>query len=332
MATLGTTRPTLADVAKRTDRDGKISKIVEILEETNAILEDMSWTEGNLPTGHRTTVRSGLPTPTWRLLNFGVQPAKSRTVQVDETIGTLEAYSEIDQALADLNGNTSEFRLSEDRGHIEGMNQEFANTLIYGNVGLDPEKFMGLAPRYNSTTAENGSNLILGGGTESANTSIWLVCWGDMTAHGIYPKGSSAGLTVTDKGQVTIEDADGAGGGRMEAYRTHFAWKCGFSLRDWRYTVRIANIDIGDLTKNAATGADLIDLMSQALEIMPGMKMGRCVFYVNRTVRSFLRRQIALRVVSNLTLDTVSGKTVMAFDGIPVKRVDAILNTEATIA
>lgn len=331
MAAIGNTRPTLVDVAKRTDKDGKISKIVEILSESNEILDDMSWTEGNLPTGHKTTIRSGIPTPTWRLLNYGVQPTKSRTVQVTDTCGMLEAYSEIDKALADLNGNTSEFRLSEDRGHIEGMNQEFANTLIYGNVGTDPEKFMGLAPRYNSTTAENSSNLILGGGTESANTSIWLVCWGDNTAHGIYPKGSNAGLSVVDKGQVTIENADTLGG-RMEGYRTHFKWDCGFSLRDWRYVVRIGNIDVGDLTKNAGSGADLIDLMSQAIEILPNQKMGRCVFYCNRTIRSFLRRQIALRVASNLTLDNFSGKHVMAFDGVPVKRVDAILNTEATIS
>lgn len=331
MATLGNTRPTLIDVAKRTDKDGKISRIVEILTETNEILEDMSWTEGNLPTGHKTTIRSGLPTPTWRLLNYGVQPTKSRTVQVTDSCGMLEAYSEIDKALADLNGNTADFRLSEDRGHIEGMNQEFANTLIYGNVGTDPEKFMGLAPRYNSTTAENTSNLILGGGSGSDNTSVYLVCWGDMTAHGIYPKGSSGGLQVNNKGQVTVENADGSSG-RMEAYRTHFKWDCGFTLRDWRYVVRIANIDRSDLTKNAATGADLVDLMSQALEVLPSQKMGRCVFYCNRTVKSFLRRQIALRVVSNLNLDNVSGKHVMSFDGVPVKRVDAILNTEATVS
>ena len=331
MSTIGTTRPTLLDVAKRTDKDGKISKIVEILNETNEILEDMSWVEGNLPTGHKTTIRSGLPAPTWRQLNYGVQPAKSRTVQVTDTVGMLEAYSEIDKTLADLNGNTAEFRLSEDRAFIEGMNQEFAATLLYGNVATNPEKFMGLAPRYNSTTAENGSNVISGGGSGSDNTSIWLVCWGDMTAHGIYPKGSTAGLTVTDKGQITVENADGASG-RMEAYRTHFKWDCGFSLRDWRYTVRICNIDVSDLTKNAVTGADIIDLMSRAMEIMPSTKMGRCVFYCNRTVRSFLRRQIANRVASNLTLDNFSGKTVMAFDGIPVKRVDEILDSESAVS
>ncbi len=34
--------------------------------------------------------------------------------------GMLETYSEIDKALADLNGNTAAYRLSEDRAFLEG--------------------------------------------------------------------------------------------------------------------------------------------------------------------------------------------------------------------
>ena len=148
MATLSVVNPTLADVAKATDPDGKIATIVEILNETNEILDDMVWVEGNLPTGHRTSIRSGLPTPTWRKLYGGVQPNKATNVQVTDTTGMLEAYAEIDKALADLNGNTSAFRMSEDRAHIEGMSQEFSDTLIYGNEGTTPEEFTGFAPRF----------------------------------------------------------------------------------------------------------------------------------------------------------------------------------------
>ncbi|KKM21220.1 hypothetical protein LCGC14_1637650 [marine sediment metagenome] len=72
MATLSVRNPTLLDLAKASDPDGKIATIVEILNETNEILEDMTWIEGNLPTGHRTTIRSGLPAPTWRKLYGGV--------------------------------------------------------------------------------------------------------------------------------------------------------------------------------------------------------------------------------------------------------------------
>jgi hypothetical protein len=332
MSTLATTHPTLLDITKRLDPEGKIDTIAEILNQTNEVLDDMVWIEGNLPTGHRTTVRSGLPTPTWRKLYGGVQPTKSRTVQVTDSVGMLEAYAEVDKALADLNGNSAGFRLSEDRAHIEGMNQEFASTLFYGAEANEPEAFTGFGARFNDQAAENGGNIITDAATPdgSDNTSIYLVVWGPNTVHGIYPKGSVAGLNMEDKGQVTIENIDG-NGGRMEAYRTHYRWDCGLTVRDWRYVVRI-NIDQENLVKNAATGPDLIDLMTQAVELVPSLSMGRPAFYANRTVRSFLRRQIANKVAaSTLTIEQVAGKHVTMFDGIPLRRCDAITNTEAGI-
>lgn len=332
MSTLATTHPTLLDVTKRLDPQGKVDTIAEILNQTNEILDDMVWLEGNLPTGHRTTIRTGLPTPTWRKLYGGVQPGKSRTVQVTDATGMLEAYAEVDKALADLNGNTAAFRLSEDRAHIEGMNQEFASTLFYGNEATEPEAFTGFGARFNDQSAENGSNILTDAATPdgSDNTSIWLVVWGPNTVHGIYPKGSKAGLNMEDKGQVTIENVDG-NGGRMEAYRTHYRWDCGLSVRDWRYVVRV-NLDQEDLVKNAASGPDLIDLMTQAVELIPSLSMGRPAFYMNRTLRSFLRRQIANKVAaSTLTIEQVAGKHVTMFDGIPVRRCDAITNTESGI-
>ena len=335
MAALSSNLPTLLDVTKRLDPEGKVDTIAELLAQTNEIMDDMVWLEGNLPTGHRTTVRTGLPTPTWRKLYGGVQPTKSTTAQITDSTGMLEAYAEVDKALADLNGNSAAFRLSEDRAHIEGMNQEFASTLFYGNEGNEPEAFTGFAPRFNTKSgAVNGENVILGDASASGDdqTSIWLVVWGPNTVHGIYPKGSKGGLYMEDKGQVTVENIDNAGG-RMEAYRTHYRWDCGLTVRDWRYVVRIANVDVSTLTKTGSSGTDLIDMMTQACELIPSLSMGRPVFYVNRTVRSYLRRQIMNKVASStLTMEQVAGKHVTMFDGIPVRRCDSILTTESVIS
>lgn len=330
MATLNTTNPTLADVANRLGPDGKIDpQIVEMLNETNEVLDDMTFIEANGFTEHKTTIRSGLPTGTWRKLNYGVQPEKSRTVPVKDSMGMLETYAEVDKALADLNGNSASWRLSEDRTFVEGLNQTMAQTLFYGDSSLDPEKFMGLAPRYNSLSAENGVNIVDGGGTGSDNASIWLIVWGPNTCHGIYPKGSSAGLDARDLGEDTLLDA---AGGRYQGYRTHYKWDNGLTLRDWRYVVRIANVDVSDLTKNASAGADLIDLMAQAIELIPNLGMGRPAFYMPRKLRSFLRRQIANKVAgSTLTMEEVGGKKVVAYDGVPVRRTDALLLTEARV-
>lgn len=330
MGTKATTNPTLADVAARLTPDGKIDpNIVEMLNETNEVLDDMTVIEANGFTEHKTTARSGLPKGTWRKLNYGVQPEKSQTVPVKDSMGMLETYAEVDKALADLNGNSAAWRLSEDRAFVEGLNQTMAQTLFYGDSSQDPEKFMGLAPRFSELSAENGKNIIDAGGTGSDNASIWLVVWGPNTCHSIYPKGSAAGLQSRDLGEHTLVDAHG---GKYQGYRTHYKWDLGFTLRDWRYVVRIANIDVSDLTKNGATGADLIDLMTQAVELIPNIGMGRPAFYMPRKLRSFLRRQITNKVAaSTLTMEDVAGKKVVSFDGVPCRRTDALLLTEARV-
>jgi hypothetical protein len=330
MAVIGNNNPTLLDVATRVDANGKVQAIVELLSETNEILEDATFLEANDGTSHKTTIRSGLPSATWRKLNYGVQPSKSTTVQIKDSCGMLEAYAEVDKSLADLNGNTSEFRLSEDRSFLEAMNQEFADTLFYGDSTLDPEKYMGLAPRYNSLSAQNADNILSGGGSGSDNTSIWLIVWGPNTCHGIYPKGSKAGIQHQDLGEETLEDANG---GKYQGYRTHYKWDGGLTLRDWRYVVRIPNIDVSELTKDASSNsADIIDLMVQALELVPNLGMGRAAFYCNRTIKSFLRRQILNKSNVHLAMSEIAGKRVLAFDEVPVRRCDAILNTEATVS
>ena len=329
MGVLTSNNPTLADVASRMDDKGNISDIIEMLTETNEILEDATWLEANGFTEHKTTVRSGLPQGTWRMLNYGVQPEKSTTVTIKDSMGMLESYALTDKALADLNGNSAAWRLSEERAFVEGMNQNLANTLFYGDTSATPQRFTGLAPRFNSKAAENGQNIIDAGGTGNDLTSIWLCVWGPNTLHGIYPKGSKAGLVIRDLGEDTVKDAEG---GEYQAYRTHYKWDAGLTLRDWRYVVRIANINWQQLTKDAQAGADLIDLMTQAIELLPNANMGRAVFYVNRKVRSFLRRQIANKVAgSTLTMEQVAGKHVVSFDGIPVKRSDALLLSEAQV-
>src|SRR5215471_2282472 len=192
---VGATALTYLDWAKRVGDEGgqyAIASIIELLSQTNEILEDMLVLEGNLPTGHKTTVRTGLPQATWRLLNIGVPNAKSTTAQIVDTCGNLETYAVIDKDIADLNGNTAEFRLSEVKAFLEGMSQQVAAHLFYGNQFTNPERFTGLAPRYstvNSAASQTANNVLDAGGTASSNTSIWIVVWGADTVHATFPKG-----------------------------------------------------------------------------------------------------------------------------------------------
>lgn len=308
---------------------GKIDKIVELLGRTNEVLEDMVYVEGNLPTGHLSTIRTGLPEVAWRLLNYGVPNGKAQTAQVTDTCGMLEAYSEVDKRVAGLNGNTAEFRLSQDKAFVEAMNQAMATTLFYGDTRTNPERFLGLAPRFSDAlNAGNKEQLVNGGGSGSDNTSVWLVVWSPETVHGIYPKGTTAGIDHQNLGEVTLFDA---AGNKYQGYRGHYEWHTGLVVADWRYVVRICNIDVSNLISGSGA-ADLVNLMIEASERIPSLRMGKAAWYCNRTVRTALRKQIIAKSNVNLTWDSVAGKRVLAFDEIPVRRCDAILSTEAAIS
>jgi hypothetical protein len=329
---LSAQNPTLLDITRAQDPDGSIAAVAEILTETNEMLLDVPFMEGNLATGHRTTIRTGLPEPTWRMFYGGVQPTKATRAQITDNTAMLEAYAEVDKALADLNGNTAAFRMSEDYAHLEGMSQAAQQAFIFGNETLNPNQFNGLAPRFNSLTADNADNIIDAAGTSTNNASIWLVVWGPNTVHGIYPKGLAGGLQMQDLGEVTIENVDGQQG-RMQGYRTHYNWRLGLCVRDWRYVVRICNINRTNLNADASgSSANLPELMFEAVERLPGLTAGTAVWYMDRSIRTKLRQQLAHGVKqSTLTVENVGGVRTVSFDEIPIRRVDKLAVNEARV-
>jgi hypothetical protein len=346
MATIGATALTYADWAKRLDDGYHVATIIELLSQTNEILDDMLVVEGNLPTGHKTTVRTGLPQATWRLLNTGVPNAKSTTAQIVDTCGNLETYSVIDKDIADLNGNTADFRLSEVKAFLEGMSQQVAATIIYGNQFINPERFTGLAPRFstiNTANSQTAANVLDGGGTSNTNTSLWIVVWGPDTWHATFPKGKVTGLQHRDMGEWPVQDSSG---NTYQAYRDHFKWEIGMVGRDWRYAVRISNIDITQLT--GVNAANLINLLVRGLYRLPTAptgattiqtsdtpevraNMGRTVIYCNRVIRTYLDLQAMNKTNVLLRIEEFDGKPITTFRSIPIRTCDAVLNNEARV-
>jgi len=337
MATIGATVLTLNDQAKRLDPNGKTAVITEVLSQSNEILDTMLWKEGNLPTGEQTTIRTGLPTVYWRLLNQGTPKSKSTTAQITENAAILSARSEIDEDIVSLNADDSSFRLSESFSFVEGMGQEMAQTLIYGS-GANPEEFIGLANRYNSTSATNGQNILDAGGTGSDNASIWLVGWGPRTVFGVFPKGSKAGLDHQDLG---LGDAFDSSNNRFRAWMDQYKWKGGLVVKDWRYAVRIANIDMSELiglsgAQEIADATAIIKLMSRALDRFPSMTGITPIFYANRTTLSGLRIMALDKSVSVLAIENglnQFGKNIQTtmFNGVPVKMLDQLTEAETQI-
>jgi len=328
----------LLDLKLRQDPDGRLARrIIEQLSQSDGIFDDLQFMECNDGSSHLTTVRTGLPEGTWRQLYQGVQPSKSTTAPVRDATGILEMRSEIDCALPGLQQGgdaAKEFRYSEEASFRQSLKNNVISTLFYGNASVTPSKFTGLAARFstsNPSTAASGDNVIKGGGSGLDNTSIWVVAHGGPYLNMLYNRGSNAGITVRDLGEQDSFDSNGA---RFRALHSMYGWNVGMTLGDWRGVARIPNIDISELTKTGGTGADLVDLVTQAIELLPedvnqpGVKLA---IYSNRKVRSFMRRQIQNRDNVWLSWGEVAGKKVLMYDDIPWRRCDSIVNDEALV-
>ena len=330
MATLNASNPTLLDVMKRLAPDGTLMPIVEAMQQATPLLQDMTWVEGNTQTGHKFNVRNGLPTVSWRRLNEGVASSKSDVANYVESCGILNGRAEVDRTLAQLSGNENGFRLQESMAFMQALSKELETGLFYHSTKTAPEKIMGLAPRLDSTSGPMGSQIVKfdasASGSDSA--SVWIVGWGPRKVYGIYPKGSMAGIKHTPLPEPQLID-DGTGK-KFLGLVDDWEWTPGLCVEDARYLVRLCNIDAITLVK---TGKLLIEAMIDAVEQMQDLDSCRPVIYCNRKIRTYLRQQ-AVDTTKNatLTFENIGGKTVLQFAGIPVKRTDALLNTEAPVS
>ena len=315
----------LVELAKRKDPSGNPAVIAEVLSRTNRILQDAPWSEANDTFSHMITRRLKLPTGSFRMLNAGVATEASQTIQVSETIGMLESFSQVDQALADAAPNPAQFRMQEAAAFIEGMFQTHATKTIYGNSHSTPEEFTGLAYRMNDLDC---NNVVGAGGSGGDTTSIYIVQWGEDKVHFVYPKGApNVGISHKDLGLAPVDVTTTAGThSYMMAYRDHFKLACGLVVRDNRCIARVANIEATG-TSNIFDPDDLIDL----LNAMVGEGEGACI-YCNRYIFSQMDKMAMDKSNVLYTTGQIWGVPTTMFRGFPVRKVDAITITETAVA
>lgn len=322
----------LHELQKRINPDGTMAKITELLERKKPIFEDIPFVEANDVTSHVMTRRTSLPTGQHRKFNQGIKPSKSTSTQGSEPMAMIGDFSEVDKDLCDLHGNPKQKRLQEDAAFMEGIMQTVASTLFYGNHQLENEKIDGLATRYNDLGAEQGANIVDAGGTGSDNASIFLVGWGEGSCYGIYPKGHQSGLQHKDWGDVIAERDDG----RLEVYRSQFKMSYGLAIEDWRNVARLANIDVSDLKlagTSGYTGADLINDMIELISLPHGGVGNGASYclYAPKKVKTALDKIARAEQNGNLSYDTVDGKPMTTFQGIPIKEENSLVTTEARV-
>lgn len=338
MSILPNVNPTMLDLAKVLDPDGSIAMVTEILNQTQEGLDEMTWQEGNLVTGHRHTIRTGLPSVVWGKLYKGVPASTSTEAQVTDNTAFLESRSDVDTRLVKLAPDPMGFRAMKDRPHVEAMSQTAFRTIFKG-LRTDPEQFVGLEERFSAPDAANGDNIIDTSTTTGDDiVSIWLIGWSPRTVFGIVPRGSRVGLTQEDKGR---RDAFDANGDWYEVFRTYWRWDLGLAVPDWRYVVR-AQVRASQLEDDPVDGGINIPfLMHDMIERMPtdAWSTTRPAFYTHRSIITKMRKQLATSVKgSTLSLESVGAvgdgltpRKKFYFDGIPINRVDVLQPGETAV-
>ncbi len=336
MSALGTTLVTLADVAKSQDK--QIGKVAEVLVQHNPMLNDIPYMVMNEGTVHKEDIRSGLPAVYYRKANQAIPASKTTTEERTFQAAHFESKSQIDAKVAQRGGmdRVAYNRWNQATGHLQAHAIEHASLAIYGSPISSALEVPGFMDIYSTlaTTEPTHNQIINGGGSTSDMTSILLVLWGPLSVFGIYPAGTQAGLKRTDRSpggslvQINALDVNGAAG-NFYGYEEQFEIDHGLVVKDYRQAARIANIDPATLLSGVGA-ADLIDLMISAMYKIDSLENGSPVFYMNRTVLAFLDKQsrTAVGAAGGLTYMDYQGKPVLSFRGIPIRRSDALLNTE----
>lgn len=337
MATVGNLALTFNDLRKRQAPDGSLDHVIETLKETNPILDDVKWMEANLPTGNQTTLRTGLPEVYLRQINRGVPVSKSTTKQIVDTCCLIEGQSQVDVELLALQADPQAFRKSEDDAFIESMSQKVASMFFYGNSKKNMDEFNGLGVRYNKlsdTKGDFGYQIISAGGqTKGRLTSAWLVGWGDRSVAGIYPKYGYAGIKFEDIGKQFVPDPNG---NRFQALVSTFKWKPGLAVMDPRMVAALRNIDVTRLNADDVTSDDkrrIFERLTMAKNRIRNINGASFSWYVSDEFYTFLETYLLDKTNVFVTRETLeNGGPLMRISGIPVKKVDALLNTEDVVA
>lgn len=337
MAIMGTTFLSLLDVLKAKDLLAEAS-IVEALHQYSPFLKDANVLTCNKGTRHDISIRTGLPQVSWGALYQGITQSKGGYQTVEETTGFVEGLSGIDTRLLKLKPEQAgKLRLMEAQGYIEAIAQTLESAIFYSDVRTAPKQFHGLAPRYNTLA---NPNVIDAGGTGSDNMSIWVVTHGDMQTSMLLPENIPGGLQREDKGEQRVLDADGK---PFYVKEESFTQHAGLGVKDWRYNVRIANLDVSELIAGTVSLNALLRKAYHKCQRIHAYKMdkpgvaspGRTAIYMNRTAYEALDAESTnSRAVDNfirLTPMEIQGEVVDSWRGMPIRCTDALNNAETRV-
>ena len=286
---------TLNDLRKRQAPDGSIDLVIETLVQSNPILEDVKWAEGNLPTGNQTTQRNGLPEVHLRQINRGVPVGKSSTKQA---VARYMFYGNSEKNLDEFNG-----------------------------LGIRYNK-------YGGKKHDASYQVINAGGTGKGKlSSAYLVGWGERAVTGIYPKYGYAGLKRKDLGEVDATDPDGRKFRALSTifnWKPGLAVKDPEMVAAVR-NIDLGVLNAASATVEQKKA--VVDAMIRAQNRMRNLNTVHPVWYVSPEMYTFLTIFYSDKANSYITRrELMEGPVTISVNGILVRKEDALVDTEDAIA
>lgn len=315
---------TLVEFANR----HKHKMLLDIIKSTkqNPLMTDSIWREANDLTKHTFTRAVSYPTASVRLLNKGAVPNVGQTQPYDEPVRSFENHVNIDEKYEKLEKNFAQYRYSEELLHLEGFSRTFMEQFLYGDPSTTLGEIEGLFTRYNDPSSQDNVH-DEGSTTDDQCSSALMVKWGGDGLFLTYPQGDkNHGINREPRGKVLLV-TDSTTGAQAWFWNTVFTLDFGLCAAKDVAVQRLGSID-------SSNTVDPDNLVTMATNIYEEYGSYENVFlYVNGTVFGQMWKE------NNATpgLLTPSGRKdpwgnpVWAFNGIPVRLMGGLKNTEDDI-
>jgi hypothetical protein len=352
MATLSVgTDLTVAELIRRQEPDGSMAQMIDMLTQENRILEDITWIECNNGTYYEGTRTVAEPTGQERGYDEGVTKEAGRTEKVLEPTCMLNGISEVDAKKLKhhtARGATEEqARLNEDMFFLKGMTKTFVSRLFDGSVTDDPRRINGINSRsdYNTLQTAGSETRVFdnaGGNCADASifTSIYIVQWGDRKVDCIYPVNDPQSgnknlpIGMEDFGKSIINQSGTSETKKYPAWQTWFDLSFGLMIHDPRCIKRIANIAVGHADDGTNYFSFDENVLSDAVAELEYGGAG-AVIYANKAIFKQMQRRANDKGNAWFTQESEGegpfARPVLRYQGIQIKRVDQIANTQADV-
>ena len=324
---------TLAGMFTQQDGEGNIaSKVIEMLAPACDLINDAYVGECNSKDSNVSVIRTKLPEPEFRAFYQGAKKTASATRKVVDTCGQLTDYSVVDKTLCDRQKNPGQYRLNEAQAHLMGFQKKIMKSMLYGDTKSDPLGFDGLARRYGKkSTTENtiGKQIIDGGATSGACTSVFLITFGENDTKLLYPEGSKAGIIHENCGVVQERDDKGK---EFQAYKDYWEWNVGLAVGNFKSNARVANISVEELRKGNIDCESLLLDLYYATDDDRVNGLNKSFIYASKEFYKQLHKKILNKTNVNLSFGDYAGKKVMQFIDIPLRSCKEIRMDEDVVS